>query len=52
MPVERFRSQEAYRKYRAYTHIHGIPTHASRVCIGKKCHVVKHSKKTLKRKKG
>ncbi len=42
MPTEKFKSKEAYRKYRAYTHIHGIPTHAKRVCIGGKCHNVKH----------
>lgn len=45
MPVENFKSKEAYRKSRAYTHIHGIPTHAERVCIKGKCHKVKHSGK-------
>ena len=45
MPVETYRSEEAYRKSRAYTHINGIPTHAEKVCIkGKGCHKVKHSK--------
>lgn len=50
MPVEKFKSKEAYRKYRAYTHIHNIPTHASKVCIGKKCHKVKHGKKTTRKR--
>jgi hypothetical protein len=51
MPVETYRSEEAYRKSRAYTHIHGISTHASRVCIkGKGCHKVNHSGKKGKRK--
>ena len=46
MPTENFKDAESYRKYRAYVHIHGIPTHAKRVCIkGKGCHTVKHSKK-------
>lgn len=55
MPTERFKSKEAYRKYRAYTHIHGIPTHAKKVCIKGKCHTVKHSqlgKKKSKRRRG
>ena len=51
MPTERFRSPEAYRKYRAYTHIHGIPTHAKEVCIKGKCHKVKHSDKKLGQRK-
>lgn len=51
MPVETYRSKEAYRKARAYTHIHGIPTHASRVCIKNEgCHTVKHSAKAKRRK--
>lgn len=53
MPTEHFKSEEAYRKYRAYTHIHGIPTHAKKVCIKGKCHEVKHHKKyKSKTKKG
>lgn len=44
MPVEYFKSPEPYRKYRAYTHIHGIPTHAKEVVVGGKRHKVKHSK--------
>jgi hypothetical protein len=46
MPVEHFKSDKAYRKYRAYVHLRGIKTHAKRVCIkGNGCHTVKHSKK-------
>jgi hypothetical protein len=45
MPTETFRSEGAYKSYLAYTHTHGIKTHAKRVCIkGGKCHTVKHSK--------
>jgi hypothetical protein len=44
MPVEHFKSKEAYRKNLAYRHIHGIPMTASKVCLkGKGCHTVKHS---------
>lgn len=53
MPVETYRSEEAYRKARAYTHIHGIKTHAEKVCIkGKGCHKVKHGGKPKKRRIG
>lgn len=55
MPVEHFESPESYRKYRAYTHIHGIPTHAREVVVGGKRHTVKHSKKSRRmpqRKRG
>ena len=51
MPTENFKSEEAYRKSRAYTHIHGIKTHAKTVCIKGKCHAVKHGKKKSKSKK-
>jgi hypothetical protein len=51
MPVETYRSKEAYRKDRAYTHIHGIKTHADKVCIkGNGCHKVNRSTKAKKRK--
>lgn len=50
MPVERFKSKEAYRKYRAYVHLRGIPTHASKVCIGKNCHKVEHGKKAARKR--
>jgi hypothetical protein len=50
MPTETYRSEEAYRKSRAYTHIHGIPTHAEKVCIkGRGCRKVEHGK--LKKRK-
>lgn len=45
MPTENFKDAESYRKYRAYVHIHGIPTHAKRVCVHGKCYKVKHGKK-------
>jgi hypothetical protein len=51
MPTEHFKDEESYRKSRAYTHIHGIPMHAKRVCVGKKCHEVKHSVKRKGKKK-
>lgn len=51
MPTEHFKSEEAYRKSRAYTHIHGIPTHAKYVVVGKKKHEVKHSVKSKVKKK-
>lgn len=47
MPVEHFRSKEAYRKNMAYRHMHGIPFTASKVVIGsgkhKSEHAVEHS---------
>jgi hypothetical protein len=56
MPTEHFKDDESYRKYRAYVHIHGIPTHAKYVVVGKKKHKVKHSvkrkTKRAKRKRG
>lgn len=53
MPTETYRSEEAYRKSRAYTHLHGIPTHAKRVCIkGKGCHEVKHGQRKRRGKSG
>jgi hypothetical protein len=48
MPTEHFKSEEAYRKSRAYTHIHGISTHAKEVVVGGRKHKVKHSKKARK----
>lgn len=50
MPTEHFKSEDAYRRYRAYTHIHGIKTHAKRVCVAGKCHAVKHGKKKAGRR--
>ena len=43
MPVEHFKSKEAYRKNMAYRHIHGIPFTAKEVVVGGKAHEVKHS---------
>jgi hypothetical protein len=43
MPIEKFRSKEAYRKNLAYRHMHGIPFTASKVVVGGKEHKVKHS---------
>lgn len=52
MPTENFRNKGAYRKWSAYRHIHGIKApHLKRVCIGGKCHDVKHSKGKNKAKK-
>lgn len=50
MPVERFKSKEAYRKNLAYRHIHNIPMTASEVVVGGKKHKVKHSKNAKRRK--
>lgn len=51
MPQERFKSKEAYRKWSAYRHIHGIPApHLKDVVVGGKKHKVKHSKKKSSRK--
>lgn len=52
MPIEHFKSEEAYRKSRAYTHLHGIKTHAKGVCIKGKCHEVKHGKSKRRGKPG
>jgi hypothetical protein len=43
MPVEHFKSKEAYRKNMAYRHMHDIPFTASKVVVGGKAHKVKHS---------
>ena len=44
MPVEHFKSKEAYRKNMAYRHIHNIPFTAEKVVVGGKAHEVKHTK--------
>ena len=50
MPTEKFRSKEAYRKWTAYRHMHGIAApRLKRVCIKGKCHEVKHSAKRRKK---
>jgi hypothetical protein len=50
MPVEHFKSKEAYRKHRAYRHIHGIKSRATHVVVKGKKHKVKHSKKGQKKR--
>ena len=53
MPTEHYRSEEAYRKARTFTHIHGIKTHAKTVCINDSgCHTVVHSKSQSKKSSG
>jgi hypothetical protein len=53
MPDEKFKSKNAYRKWNAYRHIHGIPApNLKHVTIGGKRHKVKHSKLSAGRKKG
>lgn len=42
MPTEHFKSKDAYRKWNAYTHMHGIKTHLKTAVIGGKTHEVKH----------
>ena len=45
MPTEHFKSKEAYRKWTAYRHIHGIPApHLKTAVVAGKAHKVKHSK--------
>lgn len=44
MPIERFKSKSAYRKWNAYRHIHGIPApNLKEVVVAGKEHKVKHS---------
>jgi hypothetical protein len=45
MPVEHFKSKEAYRRNLAYRHMHGIPFTATTAVVGGKAHKVKHGKK-------
>ena len=51
MPTEHFKDEEAYRKSRAYTHTHGIKTHAKYVVVNGRKHKVKHGKKKTAHKK-
>ena len=45
MPTEHFKSKEAYRRWTAYRHIHGIPApHLKIAVVAGKAHKVKHSK--------
>lgn len=50
MPVRHFKDKEAYRRYTAYQHIHGIPSRASEVIVAGKEHKVQHSKRNRKRR--
>lgn len=50
MPVEHFKSKEAYRKNMAYRHIHNIPFTASKVVVGGKAHEVQHTKGGIRAK--
>jgi hypothetical protein len=43
LPVEHFKSKEAYRKNLAYRHMHDIPFTAKEVVVGGKKHAVKHT---------
>lgn len=44
MPTEHFKSKEAYRKWTAYRHIHGIPApNLKTAIVAGKAHKVKHS---------
>ena len=44
MPTEHFKSKEAYRKWTAYRHIHGIPApNLKTAIVAGKPHKVKHS---------
>ena len=44
MPVEHFRSKEAYRKFNAYRHIHNIPApNLKTAVVAGKAHKVQHS---------
>jgi hypothetical protein len=46
MPTEHFKTEEDYRKWNAYRHIHGIPApHLKTAVIAGKAHKVKHTKK-------
>lgn len=54
MPTEHYKSEESYRRSRAYTHMHGIKTHAKRVCVksasgSERCHAVQHGKKNARK---
>jgi hypothetical protein len=51
MPVERFKNKEAYRKWTAYRHIHGIAApNLKEVIVGGKRHKVQHGKRGKRRR--
>lgn len=48
MPTEHFKSKEAYRKWTAYRHIHGIPApNLKTAIVAGKPHRVRHSALSL-----
>lgn len=50
-PVEHFGTEEDYRRWNAYRHIHGIAAPNLReVVVGGKRHEVKHSKRKSRRR--
>ena len=52
MPTEHFKSKEAYRKWTAYRHIHGIAAPNLKVAIvAGKAHKVKHTRNSRKTKR-
>ena len=49
MPTEHFKTKEAYRKFNAYRHMHGIPApHLKTAVVAGKPHRVQHTKKGRK----
>jgi len=51
VPTEHFKSAESYRKSRAYTHLHDIPTHAKEVVVAGHAHKVDHSRSKKRARK-
>jgi len=52
MPTERFKDKEAYRRWNAYRHIHGIKApHLRDVVVGGKRHKFKHTAATRRHKR-
>jgi hypothetical protein len=50
-PTEHFKTEDDYRRWNAYRHIHGIEApNLKNVVIGGKRHKVKHAKRTSRRK--
>ena len=53
MPTEHFKSKEAYRKFNAYRHIHGIPApKRTTAIVAGKAHKIQHSSLSRPGKKG
>jgi hypothetical protein len=53
MPTEHFKSEEAYRKWNAYRHIHGIKApHLKTAVVAGKRHKVQHTRKKRRNKRG